>query len=71
MLLNKDDIKQEKPNGGPILNFNKRLYRQYLSKFGTHVKKTMVLKTLKKRNSVSFLEIKLSAENYPKTLTTS
>ena len=48
MLLNKDDIKQEKPNGGPILNFNKRLYRQYLSKFGTHVKKTMVLKTLKK-----------------------
>ena len=49
MFLNKDDIKQERPNGGPILNFNKRLYRQYLSKkFEIHVKKTMVLKTLKK-----------------------
>ena len=27
-----DDIRQERPNEGPILNFNKILYRQSLNK---------------------------------------
>ena len=59
-----DDIRQERPNEGPILNFNKRLYGESLNrKFGTHIEKYMFFKTLKKINSVSFLEIKLLAEN--------
>ena len=37
-----DNIRQEKPNEGPILmKFNKRHYRQSLNqKFGTHIEKS-------------------------------
>ena len=56
-----DDITQERPNKGPILNFHKIHYRQSLSKtFVTNVKKSMVLEKI---NSVSFLEIKLFVVN--------
>ena len=42
-----DDFRQEMPNEGPILNFNKILYRQSLTKaFGTYFEKSMVFKTL-------------------------
>ena len=45
-----NDIRQERPNEGPILNFNKRLYKQSLNKkFGIHVEKSIVLKILKKQ----------------------
>ena len=44
-----DPIRQERPNEDPILNFNKTHYRQSLNKkFGKHVEKSMVFKTLKK-----------------------
>ena len=44
-----DEIRQERPKEGPILNFNKRLYRKNLhKKFGTNVKKSTLFKTLKK-----------------------
>ena len=57
-----DEIRQERPKEGPILNFNRRLYRKNLhKKFGTNVKKSTVFKTLKKQ-TLSFLEIKLLAE---------
>ena len=45
-----DDITQESPNEGSILNFHKRHYRQSLNKtIGTHVEKSMVFKILKKQ----------------------
>ena len=45
-----DNTTQERPNVGPILNFNKRHYRRSLNKkFGTHVEKAMVFKTLKNK----------------------
>ena len=47
IILNMDGIRQERPNEGPIWNFNERLYRQSLNKkFGTHVRKIMVFKSL-------------------------
>ena len=59
-----DGIMQERPNECPILNFQNIHYRQSLNKtFGTHVEKSMVFKTLKKINSVSFLKIKLLSKN--------
>ena len=43
-----NDIRQERPTKGPILNFLKKYYRQSLYKtFGTLVQKFMVFKTLK------------------------
>ena len=40
-------FRQEMPNEGPILNSNKRLYRQSLNKkFDTHDEKSMALKTV-------------------------
>ena len=45
-----DDNRQERPNEGPILNFNKWLCMQSLKKkFDTRVEKSMVFKTLKKQ----------------------
>ena len=44
-----DDIKQEMPNDGPILNTHKIHYWQPLKKiFGIHVEKSMVFNTLQK-----------------------
>ena len=44
-----DNIRQESPNECPILNVNKKLYRQPVNKkFGTHVEKSMVFKNFKK-----------------------
>ena len=44
-----DNIRQERPNNGPILNVNKKLYTQSLNKkFRTRVEKFMVFKTFKK-----------------------
>ena len=44
-----DDIRQERPNEGPILKLNKRLKQKSLNrKFGTHVKESMVFQALKK-----------------------
>ena len=43
MILNMDNIRQERSNEDLILNVNKKLYRQSLNKiFCTHVKKPMV-----------------------------
>ena len=50
------NIRQERPNKGPILKIRKRNYLQTVNKtFSTHVEKSMV--------SASFLKIKLLAEN--------
>ena len=44
-----DDIRQERPNDGQILNIDTIHYRQSLNrKFGTHVEKSMVFKSFKK-----------------------
>ena len=49
MIINMDDIKQERPNKGPILKLNKRLEKTSLNKkFDTHIKEFMVFQTLKK-----------------------
>ena len=38
-----DNIRQERPNEGPILNIHKRHYSQSLNKkFSTHLEKSMV-----------------------------
>ena len=43
------DISQERPNEGPILSFNKKLYRLSLNKrFDTHVENSIVFKELEK-----------------------
>ena len=44
-----DDIKREKRNIGPTLNFNERLYRQSPNKkFGTHTCKPMIFNVWKR-----------------------
>ena len=44
-----DDIMHEKLNIGPTLNFNERLYRQFLNKkFGPHINKSMIFNALKR-----------------------
>ena len=49
MILNMDNIRQERPIVGQILNIHKINLRQPLSEaFGTNVKKSMAFKTLKK-----------------------
>ena len=61
MILNMAGIRQERPNKDPILNINKRLYRQSLNKkFDTHFES---IEELEKIDSVSFLEIKLLTKN--------
>ena len=58
-----DNIRQERPNEGPILNFNKQeIWQDLNKKYGTHVEKSMAFKTFKVSSALS-LEIKLSAEN--------
>ena len=47
-----DDIRQESPSEGQILNLKKRL------------KNSMAFKVLKKLNCVVFLEVKLLVENF-------
>ena len=48
MILNMDNIRQERSNEGQILKVNKKFYRQSLNKkFRTHVKKTMAFKNFK------------------------
>ena len=42
IIVNMDDIRQERPNESPILNLNKRLKQKSLKKiFSTHVKESM------------------------------
>ena len=49
IVINMDDIRQEKVNEGPILNLNKRLKQNSRNKkFGTRVKESMAFKVLKK-----------------------
>ena len=63
MILNMDDIRQQKFNECTILNFNENSHRQSLREiFGAHFGKSMVFKILKK--SASFLEITFSAEKH-------
>ena len=58
-----DKTSQERPNEGPFLNVNKKLYRLSLNKkFSTHVEKSMVFKNFKNKK-IFLLEIKLLAEN--------
>ena len=58
-----NDIRQERPNGGPSLMLNKRFKETSLNKkFGRHAKEFMVFQALKKINSIAFLEVKLLAE---------
>ena len=53
MILNMEDIRQERSNKGPILSFNERLSRQSLNKkFGIHFEKSMVFKTSKNKQSI-------------------
>ena len=48
MILNVDNIRQEKSNEGQILIVHKKFYRQSLNKkFRTHVKKPMAFKNFK------------------------
>ena len=48
-----DDIRQEKPNEGPILKLNKRLKETSLNvKFGTHVKESTSFHVLNKQYSI-------------------
>ena len=44
-----DDIMREKLNIRPTLNFDERLYRQFLNKkFGAHINKFMIFTALKR-----------------------
>ena len=48
MILNMDNIRQERSDEGQILKINKKFYRQSLNKtFHTHVKKPMAFKNFK------------------------
>ena len=48
-----DKTRQERPNEGPFLNVNKKLYRQSLNKtFSTHVEKSMVFKSFKNKKCI-------------------
>ena len=43
IIINMDDIRQERPNESPILKLNKSLkYRSLKKKFGPHIKESMV-----------------------------
>ena len=47
------NIRQERPNEGPILNVNKQgIWQSLNKKFGTHVQKSMVFKTLKNKQCI-------------------
>ena len=49
IIINMDDIKQERPNEGLILKLNKRLKKTSLNKkLDIHIKESMVLQALKK-----------------------
>ena len=49
IITNMDNIRQERPNEGPILKLNKGLKLMTLNKkSGTHVKESMVFQVLKK-----------------------
>ena len=42
IIINMDDIRQERPNMGPILKLNKRLKQKSLNKeLGTNIKESM------------------------------
>ena len=50
IIINMDDIRQERPNEGPILKLNKKLKQNSLKKvFGTSVKESMAFQALKKQ----------------------
>ena len=43
IIINTDNIRQKRPNEGPILKINKRLKSKSLNKkFGTNVKESMI-----------------------------
>ena len=49
MIINMDDIRQERTSEDPILKLKKRLKEMPLNKkYGTHVKDSMVFQALKK-----------------------
>ena len=49
IIINIDDIRQEKPNKSPILKLNKKLKSMALNKkFGAHFKDSMTSQALKK-----------------------
>ena len=49
IIINMDDMRQERTSEGPILNLIKRLKQNSLNKkFDTYVKGSMVFKILKK-----------------------
>ena len=66
IMINIDNIKQERPNEGPILKLNKRL--KWKSKQGIYHKRQGIYGVLDlgKTNSVAFLEVKLFVENHRK-----
>ena len=59
-----DDIRQERPNEGPILKLNKRLKIKVTKQKIWHTCQGIYgLSGLEKINSIAFLEVKLLAEN--------
>ena len=49
IIINADDIRQERSNEGPTLKLNKTFKQTSLNKkFGTHVKESMAFHALKK-----------------------
>ena len=49
VIINMEDIRQEKSDAGPTLNLNKRFKERSLNeKFSPHAKESMALQTLNK-----------------------
>ena len=49
IIINMDDIRQERSNKGPISKLNKRLKQKSLNKkFGRYIKESMIFQALKK-----------------------
>ena len=49
IIMNMDDIRQERSNKEPTLKLNKRFKQASLNKkFGTHVRESMIFQALKK-----------------------
>ena len=62
IIINVDDIRQERSNGRPTLKLNKRFKETLLNKkSGTHVKESITFQALE--NNIVFLEVKLLSEN--------
>ena len=57
-----DNIRQKRPNEGPIFKVNKKRYRQFLNNKFTHKKRNLWSLRPSKINSLLLLEIKILSE---------